>query len=70
MSMQLDRDYYLARLDAERAAAVAATSEEARAAHQALVGHYLQLLATLEDRAGGSLDISPPANDSAPPGLA
>jgi hypothetical protein len=45
MTEQLDANYYLSRLNAERAAAEAATSEAARAAHEELADHYLQLLA-------------------------
>lgn len=45
MRKQSDNDYFTARLRAERVAAAAATSEEARAAHQALADHYAELLA-------------------------
>ena len=43
--MSFDPDYYLARLNAERAAAVHAASEEARAVHEALADEYAELLA-------------------------
>ena len=41
---EIDRDYYLARLNAEREAAAAATSDVARAAHAALADQYVNLL--------------------------
>lgn len=52
---EIDRDYYLARLRAEREAAATATSEVARAAHSALADEYANLLE------GGRPEI---ANDS------
>ena len=44
MSNKLDRDYYRARLAAERVAAEQATSEVARVAHAELAEQYEQLL--------------------------
>lgn len=44
MSNKLDRDYYRARLAAERVAAEQATSEVARVAHSELAEQYEQLL--------------------------
>jgi hypothetical protein len=41
---EIDRDYYLARLFAEREAAGSATSDVARAAHAALAMEYAKLL--------------------------
>ena len=46
-----DRDYYLARLSAERAAAERASSDEARRVHLRLADHYEQLAG---DRRGAS----------------
>jgi hypothetical protein len=45
MRKQSDNDYFAARLRAESEAAAAASSDEARAAHQALADHYAELLA-------------------------
>jgi hypothetical protein len=41
---EIDKEYFRARLNAERTAAAAATCEEARAAHQALADEYANLL--------------------------
>jgi hypothetical protein len=62
MRKQSDIDYYAARLRAERAAAAAASSDEARAAHQALAGHYAELLAA----SGRPAEIQP--GDASAPG--
>ena len=68
---KLDRDYYLARLDAERAAAAAATSDEARAAHLELAEHYSGLLAASDySAASDKPGVPPAANDSEMPGQA
>jgi hypothetical protein len=48
MTSDLDRDYYLARINAEREAAERATNDSARAAHLQLANHYQQLLAGAE----------------------
>jgi hypothetical protein len=56
MTRKSDRDYYLARLASERAAAEAATSDWVRAVHLELVDKYQELLAAEH---GGP----PPAND-------
>jgi hypothetical protein len=40
-----DREYYLARISAERAAAAQATNEEARRVHLKLADEYEQMLA-------------------------
>ena len=45
MRKQSDNDYFAARLRAERAAAAAASSGEARAAHQELADRYAERLA-------------------------
>jgi hypothetical protein len=47
MTKLSDADHYAARLKAEREAIRHATCDEARAAHEALAEHYLQLLAEL-----------------------
>jgi len=44
MKVKSDAEYYAARLSAERNAAQAATSEEARAVHRALAEHYASRL--------------------------
>lgn len=68
---KLDREYYLARLDAERAAAAAAMSDEARAAHLELADHYTSLLAASDpSAAAGRPSVPPAANDSEMPGQA
>ena len=41
---QRDREYYLARIAAEREAAERAISDEARSVHLALAEHYQELL--------------------------
>jgi len=45
MAMQLDADYYAARLSAELEAMGKATNENARAAHQSLAETYRRRLA-------------------------
>jgi hypothetical protein len=45
MTRNSDREYYLARISAERAAAERAKSEAARAAHLSLAEQYQQLIA-------------------------
>lgn len=45
MNQEADTDYYVARLRAERGAAAAATSEEARDVHHRLALRYAELLA-------------------------
>jgi hypothetical protein len=56
MTRKSDRDYYLARIAAERAAAEAATSDWVRAVHLELADKYQERLAAEH---GGP----PPAND-------
>ena len=66
MRKQSDKDYYAARLRAERAAADAASNEQARAAHQALAHHYAELLAANGHRAEiERADLSTPGADGA-----
>ena len=64
MRKQSDKDYYAARLRAERAAAEAASNEQARAAHQALADHYAALLAA-DPAEIGPADASTPGADGA-----
>jgi hypothetical protein len=45
MSKQFDREYLLARIAAERAAAEAAATDQARVVHLQLVNQYEELLA-------------------------
>ncbi len=64
MSQKPDIEYYVARLRAEREAAAAATSEQARRAHRALAARYAQLLAARGHPAAleGSEAVVPAAN--------
>ena len=64
-----DADYYATRLRYERAAAATATSEEARAAHQALADEYAGLLAA-NGHSGEALDGDASGNDPPEPGAA
>jgi hypothetical protein len=68
MSQQPDIEYYIARLRAEREAAAAAASEEAREAHRALAIRYAGLLmsrghsAALEGADAAADVTNPPPN--------
>ncbi len=61
MNKQSDADYYAARLKVEREAANRASSEQARAAHQALADLYLERSADL-----ASLAVTPISEAVAP----
>jgi hypothetical protein len=56
MTKMSDRDYYLARIAAERAAAAAAQSDWVRSVHLELAGKY-------EERLAAERGESDPAND-------
>lgn len=57
---EIDKEYYRARLLAEREAAATATSDVARAAHQALADEYANLLEVDGHRVANDRGVADP----------